>query len=390
MDEKEINEEIVDEVEDNDDILSELEEMEGNTETIEEEPTEQKSNKEEKEKSELFDYFGSYVESLQKYHGDHKKAIFEHCFQYNIPFCEEIYELLTKTKSDSVFENMPVIYDDTIAADIRFKDITFFDQLQMENFEQVYSETLPTLGLNEESRKDREQIIKIIGYDPFSKNPIEDKPQLYRDLTGMLTDNMRKDIPRAKAAVEVVTGYNNIRKYQDRVNQLINNGNLDDDTQKQLDKHLEMIAKITASVNALCEKNGFVNSKAIGNNGKGMLSDVMNTIDEHTYDPGIVDYYDIQTSQSIRQISDISIKSMLNQVKLTGQDYVEMLSEQNKIVHEAQEKMRALKEALRIAKSLIVKDKLLEELAIEYRKKGISEEDIDEFINREYKLSDGR
>lgn len=331
-----------------------------------------------------------YPVLVKKYAGDHKKALFEYCYIHNIFFSNETYDLLTRQNNDEVFGAMPQIYIDTINADFRFKDLNFFSQLKMENFEQIYSEELKLLGLSEENRKDRQQIINIIGYDPFDKHPIEDKPQLYRDLTGMLTDNMRKDIPRAKAAVEVVTGYNNIRKYQDKVNQLINSGQLDDDTQKQLDKHLEMIAKISASVLAISEKNGFANSRALGSNGRGTLSDVMQTIDEHMYDPGITNFYDIATSKSIKEISDISVKSMLAQVKLTGQEYVEMLVQQNKIVHDAQQKMRALMEALRIAKALIVKDKLIEQLRIEYKKKGISEEDIEEFISREYKMWDGK
>lgn len=331
-----------------------------------------------------------YLALVQKHSGDHKSAIFEYCFKNNIPFSEEDFNLVVKGGGDEAYAKLPQSYVDTVKADIRLNNITFFDQLRLDNFEHIYSEEMVVAGLPEESRKDREQIVKIIGYDPFAKNPLEDKPQLYRDLTGMLTDSMRKDVPRAKAAVEVVTGYNNIRKYQDKVNQLINSGQLDDDTQKQLDKHLEMIAKIQASVIAISEKNGFTNSRSLGSNGKGMLSDVMNTIDEHMYDPGITNFFDIATSKSIEQISDISVKSMLNQIKLTGQEYVEMLTEQNKIVHEAQSKMRALKEALRIAKSLIVKDKLIEQLKVEYRKKGISEEDINEFINREYNMWDGR
>ncbi len=332
----------------------------------------------------------SYLQLVQKYSGDHKKAIFEYCFKHNIVFSSETYDLLARHGNDETFSQMPQIYIDSIEADIRFQGLTFFDQLKMENFEQIYSEELKLLALTEDDKRNRQQIVNIIGYDPFEKNPVEDKPQLYRDLTGMLTDSMRKDIPRAKAAVEVVIGYNNIRKYQDRVNNLINNGQIDEDTQKQLDKHLEMIAKIQASVSATSEKNGFTNSRTLGSNGRGMLSDVMNTIDEHMYDAGITNFYDIATSESIRQIADTSSKSLLNQVKLTGQEYVDIIAEQNKIVHEAQTKMRAQREALRIAKSLIKKEELIEQLRQEYKKKGISEDDINEFIDREYHLWDGR
>ena len=331
-----------------------------------------------------------YQKLVQKYSGDHKKALFEYCYTNNIAFSGEAFQLLIRHGDDKTFEQMPQIYIDTINADIRYKDITFFDQLKIDNFEQIYSEDAKLLALTEDDKRNRQQIVNIIGYDPFEKNPIEDKPQLYRDLTGMLTDNMRKDIPRAKAAVEVVLGYNNIRKYQDRVNQFINSGQLDEESQKQLDKLLEMIAKIQASVSATSEKNGFTNSRTLGSNGKGMLSDVMNTIDEHMYDQGITNFYDIATSESIRQIADTSSKSLLAQVKLTGQEYVDIIAEQNKIVREAQSKMRAQREALRIAKSLIKREELIEQLRKEYIKKGISEEDINEFIDREYQMWDGR
>lgn len=331
-------------------------------------------------------YSHKYGEDGSQY----KKAMFEYCFKHNIPFVSFIYDNLMKGKDDELFDRLPHIYVETVKEDPHFKDLTFFDQIQYENFESVYGKAVVEVGLSEDSRRDRQQILNIIGYDPFEKNPIEDKPQLYRDLTGMLTDSMRKDVPKAKAAVEVVTGYNNIRKYQDKVNQLINSGNSDKDTQEQLDSLLGMIAKIQASVTATSEKNGFSSGKTVGNNGRGMLSDVMNTVDEHMYDPGITNFYDIATSKSIQEISDISFKSMFNQVKLTGQEYAEMLVEQNKIVREAHSKMRELKEALRIAKSLIVKDKLIQQLTEEYRKKGISESDIDEFISREYQMWDGK
>lgn len=331
--------------------------------------------------------------SSHKYADDgkqYKKAMFEYCFNHNIPFIGSVYDEIMKGQDDELFERLPHSYVETIKEDPRYNNLTFFDQIKFENFEEIYSESVMMLALSEDDKRNRQQIINIIGYDPFEKNPIEDKPQLYRDLTGMLTDNMRKDIPRAKAAVEVVTGYNNIRKYQDRVNQLINGGQSDDDTQKQLDKLLEMIAKIQASVTSTSEKHGFSSGKTLGANGRGTLSEVMMTVDEHMYDPGITNYYDIATSKSIGEISDISFKSILTQVKLTGQEYAEMLAEQNNIVRDALSKMRDLREALRIAKSLITKEELIEQLRIEYRNKGISEKDIDEFISREYKMWDGK
>ena len=50
------------------------------------------------------------------------------------------------------------------------------------------------------------------------------------------------------------------------------------------------------------------------------------------------------------------------------------------MVREAQQVAREAKEALRLAKEKIVKQQLLKELEKEYRKKGISEKEIEQFI----------
>ena len=84
------------------------------------------------------------------------------------------------------------------------------------------------------------------------------------------------------------------------------------------------------------------------------------------------------------------MKALLNQVKLSGTDYTDILTEQVAIVKKAQEEARKAAEALRLCRAKITKQKLLEELEGEYRKKGISEEEIQEFISREYKMWDGR
>lgn len=328
-------------------------------------------------------FFRSLVEKNQ---GNYLKALFEYCFHRNLFFSEKVYNLIVRRTSDEDLAKLPEIYEDGIRNSTHYSSISFFDQLHLENFEEIYSEELKVLSLSEENKKDRQQIVSIIGYDPFEDNLPEDKPQLYRDLTGMLTDGMRKDIPKAKAAVEVVVGYNNIRKYQNRVNALINTPILSEDEQKQLDKLLEMITKIQNSLNAINDKNGFSNPKSIGSNGRGTLSEVMRTINEKSYDSGQVNAYDIITSKAIEQIADVSNKSILNQVKLSGQDYSDMLAEQSIIVHKAQKKAREAEEGMRLAKSMLKRQELIEKLEQEYRDKGIDEKDIHEFIEREYKM----
>ena len=65
------------------------------------------------------------------------------------------------------------------------------------------------------------------------------------------------------------------------------------------------------NINTTAEKNAFT-VKGVGSNGKGMLSDVMNQIEERGIDEGITNFYDIETSKSIEEVANISFRAQLN------------------------------------------------------------------------------
>lgn len=329
-----------------------------------------------------------YDELLEKYQGNHEEALFEFCYVTNIPYSSAISKMLFKNKSDEIYNQMPVVYIKTLGEDFRYKDVTFFKQLHKNNFEILYSEDLSMLSLSEEDKKNRMAVIDILSYDPFKDDDPADKPQLYRDLTGMLTEAMRKDVAKAKAALSIVRGYNNLEKYQKKINEIMKSGSVDEDTQKTLDQYIKVQKTLQDSINTTAEKNNFT-VKGIGNSGRGMLSDVMNQIGEKGIDEGVTNFYDIATSKSIEEIANISFKAQLNQVNLSKTDYADILSSQCVIVRECQKKSKDALEALRLAKEKLVKQQLIEELEQDYRKKGISEDEIKEFIAREYTLYDG-
>ena len=329
-----------------------------------------------------------YEMLVNKNDGSHNKAMFEYCFIHNFPYVSDIYKTLIKNGDADIYKKMPDIYVDTINADFRYQDVTFFSQIRQENFEKIYSQSEKDNSLSDDDRKNRQIVIDVFSYDPFATEAEADKPQLYRDLAGMSSEAMRKDVAKQKAAISIVRSYGNIEKYQRKVNEITSTDDITEDTQKLLDQYLTLISKIQSNINQTAEKNNFT-VKGIGSNGRGMLSDVLNQISEKGIDEGITNFYDIATSKSIEEIANISMKAQLNQVNLSKTDYVDILNEQCQMVREAQQKARKAEEALRLAKEKITKQELIEELAIDYKNKGISEEEIQEFIKREYKMYDG-
>lgn len=328
-----------------------------------------------------------YEALLDKYNKNHRKAIFEYCFLKNIPYHEKLVKKLILGREEKDLESMPKLYVDTIEADPTCKDETFFSQLRQENFEKIYEESNYINSLSEEDRKNRQVVIEIFSYDPFTDELESDRPQLYRDLAGMATEAMRKDVAKQKAAISIVRSYGNIEKYQRKINAIAGQKEISEESQKQLDQFQSLISKIQTSINQTAEKNNFT-VKGIGTNGRGMLSDVMNQIEERGIDEGITNFYDIATSKSIEEVANISMKAQLNQVGLSKTDYADILKAQVEIVRESQTKAKKAIEALRLVKEKIKKQELLEELKADYKKKGISEEEIEEFVKMEYKLYD--
>jgi len=343
--------------------------------------TENVEEKKEKTQERIF-----FEELLKKYNNDYQKSIFEYCFLKNIAYSEKIFKKLYD--SERSWSKFPEIYIDTVKEDVRYKNKTFFSQINMDAFEKIYSEKLYVNSLSEEDRKNRQIVIEVFSYDPFVTEPEIDKPQLYRDLAGLSSESMRKDVAKQKAAISIVRSYGNIEKYQRKVAELTASGQLDEDTQKAMDQYLTLISKIQTNINQTAEKNNFT-VKGIGSNGRGMLSDVLAQIDERGIDEGVTNFYDISTSKSIEEIANISMKAQMNQVSLSKTDYVDILNEQCSLVVKAQKIAKEAQEALRLAKYKIKKQELIDELEEDYRKKGISEEEIKDFISREYKLYSG-
>lgn len=359
------------------DSLEDNEEKEDNDDFYDEDDDEDLNKKDEQ-----------YESLLKKYEGDHRKAIFEYCFIKNIYYSDAIYKKIAKAEQKVLDEGMPKLYLDIIAADPRYKDVHFFDQLMLDNFEKVYSEKVYSDGLTEDDRKNRQVVIDIFSYDPFKDEKENMRPQMYRDLAGMTTEAMRKDVSKQKAAISVVRSYGNIEKYQRMVNDIIDAGATDEDSQDQLNSYLKIISNIQASINQTAEKNSFT-VKGIGSNGQGMISDILNEIEDKGIDEGITNFYDIATSKSIEEVANISMKAQLNQINLSKTDYADILAGQVEIVKKAQRIAKDAQEALRLAKEKIKKQRLIDELAADYRKKGISEKDIEDFISSEYHLQDG-
>ena len=317
-------------------------------------------------------------------------ALFRFCFERNVFYHERYAKAYALSTDDAVRNAMPAPYLDALAGDPALTGLDFFSQIKRENFEKVYHEDLTILSLSQEDRKNRQQILGIVNYDPFADEPAEDRPQMYRDLAGLLTDAMRRDIPKRNAAIEIVHDYTTISRYQRRLALLEMSGRDDDDTREKIDNCIKMISKMQDTINKLTKENGFSSGKGIGSSGRGGLSEVMSVCEEKGYDPASVNVYDIETSKAITEVAEISTRAMLNQVNLSATDYAEILTNQCQAVLKYRDAALRAVEAARLAEEKLEKESILREYHHELEAKGIDISDILDIVNQEIKMYDGQ
>lgn len=265
----------------------------------------------------LFPVESAFGKLLAECNYSAEDALFKFCFLNNLCYSRALARralirvLETASEDNTAAPDIIGIYREEVEGDSGFAGRDFFSQLKRENFERIYEEQQEIGGFDEETAKNRMSVIEILAYDPFADDAKEDRPQLYRDMAAMLTEGMRKDVAKAKAALSIVRGYSNLEKYQRKINELMQAAATDDASQKTLDQLIKVQKTLQDSINQTAERNNFT-VKGIGTSGQGMLSDVMNRINDYGIDEGVVNFYDIATSRAIEEVANLSFKAQLN------------------------------------------------------------------------------
>lgn len=193
--------------------------------------------------------------------------------------------------------------------------------------------------------KNRRDVLNMIGYDPFEAEPINDKRNLYNKLVDFLDESTLEDNFKLPAVIEIVKSYSQI----DKINSTISNILAD------VDKFASNVGGITSLVNAkekmlksilaLAKDNGIsVNHNNNKSKGSGTLSGIIKQLNEKGIDSSEINVYDIETCDGMKQVADISNRSILEQLMLNENDYTEMLKDQKELIDILRNKNNDLEE----------------------------------------------
>lgn len=199
--------------------------------------------------------------------------------------------------------------------------------------------------------KNKNDVVRLLGYDPFEKEAISDQPFLYSQLLGLLdsSEDANDDMMRTASAISIVRAFlqqskidNAISMYMSDIKRLQNNSATIKSLQ-QSKKDLTSIIKDLAAESCISLKNN-KNAKKGENTWTGKLRKIRDL----DLREGKINGFDIETCKGMQQVADISMTAILKALHFDESEWSEMVAEQRKKIGELNEKADSYYEAFRI------------------------------------------
>lgn len=199
--------------------------------------------------------------------------------------------------------------------------------------------------------QDKQDVIKMLGYDPFQYENEADKPQMYSMLANFIDDSTLEDGFKLQAVVEIVSGFNQI----DKINRSITNITSDPTKMATNSGGIKTLASTKKTISDTLVKLAADNGISVKHNnqkskGAGTLTGIIKQLQEKGVEQADVNLFDVETAQGMKQVADISNESIVKQLQFDENDYTQMLIEQRELIQELDSKVMKLEEENRSLK----------------------------------------
>lgn len=324
----------------------------------------------------------SWDDNRQEFGACTKKSVMEALEYIDRPFLENLWNSSYAEWADDKSQHRRTSIWDTYIKNVsmvqyrgmRWRNGDIFhtyveDAKQMAALELGNTEAAKTIldsqEVSSEFEKNRKDVIKLLGYDPFEGEKLEDQPLLYSQLLGYLDlggDN--EDMMRTSSAITIVRGFSQQAKIDDKIAKAMTNSTVNTSELKQL---LDSKKNLSSTIANLAEQSclSLKHSKN-ASKGENTFTGIVKKLKEMNLRDAEVNAFDIGTCEGMRQVADISNASIMKQIRLDENDYSEMLIKQREMITKLQEKADQNEEVARILlRENIDLKKYFEELGID-------------------------
>ena len=202
--------------------------------------------------------------------------------------------------------------------------------------------------VNGEFEKNRKDVIRLLGYDPFDGEKIEDQPLLYSQLIGYLDagGDGNDDMMRTSSAITIVRGFSQQAKIDDKIAKAMANTNANPAELKTL---LDAKKNLSATISQLAEQSCLsLKHNKNASKGENTWTGKIKKLKELNLREAEVNGFDIGTCRGMQQVLEMSDASIMRQLALDESEWSEMVAEQRQLLIKVQNERDVYKEVNRI------------------------------------------
>lgn len=208
------------------------------------------------------------------------------------------------------------------------------------------------------TKKDKQNmkyVLSTIGYDPFENTGLDDMDRKYcfNILAGYCdTDGISEDGHKMQGVIEMTMLYCQCKKITEAMNIELSGKSIDD---VKIQKLTSSKSSLLSSIATIAKDNNISsNYNKNSKQGQNSLSSKMKEMSENGFAEIEVNLFDIKTSESFKQIDEISNNNIANQLTLDNNEYAEIVKEQRELVQKYSDEIEELKEENRVLKNKII------------------------------------
>lgn len=226
------------------------------------------------------------------------------------------------------------------------KDLTFVDyvisSINNEQFLRSKEEVNQQMESEwtKEEQKNKQEVIEVVGYDPFAGYQNADRRYLFNELVKYLDDDVIDDSYKLSQIIQIVNNNNQIRQYDLLIAQL---KPLTDSKDIQMLNDLK--GKLVASNDKIAKENEIsVKNRSNKDIGKSTLTYLMKDLRQKNFDKAEADYYDQLKSEGTRWAMELSVNAIQKNAYFDENDYNEIKDIRRELVDKLQSQVDDLME----------------------------------------------
>lgn len=287
-------------------------------------------------------------------HTPDKESVIEAMRYLNKPFYSKLWDASVQESenlaSGKVRSNGYLSYVKNVAmgqyngatfkdSDVFTSAVTIPDSSKDKTTEEQLIETHAGLDTYDSFLKNKNDVIRLLSYDPFEKEDVVDQPFLYSQLLGILdsSEDANEDMMRTSSAISIVRGFLQQSKIDDTVAKLMSDISNIERNSATIKSLQESKGKITSVITSLAQDSCIsLKHNKNAKKGENTWTGKIKKIKELNLREGEVNGFDLETCKAMRQIMDLSNASIMKTLALDESEWSDMVAEQRKKIVELQ------------------------------------------------------